>query len=206
MENNSIIESLIKSKEEVQAFIDEQKSKYAGTDICQFSAEDIRSFMGKEFMEATHLPQHDYMDIDDATLERAFTYYHDIWLERCKFDEEGVTYDRYAPFVSDRMDFIEKHPGCKIQWLSYLRENKMSKDEFYQNYGITLRRYSKTLRMQLYHSQGDVKPVSNFADVSMLDFMRYNNRISEIVREFINNQYTYNLYMGCGADEPAPMI
>ena len=59
MENNSIIESLIKSKEEVQAFIDEQKSKYAGTDICQFSAEDIRSFMGKEFMEATHLPQHD---------------------------------------------------------------------------------------------------------------------------------------------------
>ncbi|MBO5454512.1 MAG: hypothetical protein J6A69_11235 [Clostridia bacterium] len=218
--DNKRIKSLIKSDEEVQQFIAEQRAfrkRYLEDEIIiQFGADEpfginpLKKFFGEEFLKATELPQHKFMLEEEMPYwERAFTYYEPIWKELMRIEEKRKMDTQYGftsnDLVSDRIDFINRYPANQVRWLSYLHDHGLSKEKWAENFGKNVNRHFHNHLMQIYHLRDEFSPryTPEFdGTINVLDRERYRNTCRYEAMELMNELYIYNTYMGAASNDP----
>ena len=219
--NKEEMKSMLKSDEEVRQFIQEQKELRR---ICEetdyeniqwyeepFSYKVIEKWLGKEFMQATELPQHKFMLEEEMPVyERVYTYYPLLWNELIKIEEQRIMNALYQfrsyEFVTSRMDFINRYPANKVRWLSYLNDNDLTKEQWAINFGKNVHRQYKSYLMRIYHVRDDFTPNYTpdlYGTVNVLDRERYKNICHYEAMELINKMFIYNTNMAVASHEPA---
>lgn len=208
MINDEEVKKYIKSEEEVKRFIAEQyelekiPSPKPG-DEYPFYFLALKDFLGKDLIKATEQPQHKYMLEDDMYYERVYTYYPTLWREFCRYNENRIKMDSGDRMVSERIAFISQSPSYHVRWLSFLHDNHMTKQDFYNNFGRTVNRHYYTYLMQLYHTQDNVPEA--YGEVDILSKMQYQNRIKYMALELMRELYINSLDMSCAGEPPLPL-
>jgi hypothetical protein len=219
-ESEEKIRSLMKSDEEVDRFILEQK-KYLQECIAidyegiyeynePFSHVIIADWLGKDFMKATELKQHSFMlESEMPVRERVYSYYPKLWKELVKHDEEETIQYRNGfknnDLVLRRMDFINKYEPNKCRWLKFLYDQKMSKDQWAINFGKNATRQYTILMMQQYQTYSEFTPrhiPEPNGRINVIDRERYRNVCHATAMEWMNENYIYSRNMAKGGYEP----
>ena len=190
------VKALVKSDEETLAFIEEcRRIREQGDEMDMgFETERIKQFVGKDFIEAAFLPQHNFMLLDDAFHEQLYAYYHDIWREVIITEQKRRTFDLNDRFVRERMAFINSKDIYNVRWLSFLVDNGMEKEDFYDVFGKNMYAFSQRLLMQYYGSGYCKKEYKPYDSINYLERERYCNMVKNDIREFlVTNLYSTNM-------------
>lgn len=191
------IKSLIKSDEEVNAFLDEcyeyKKDPDYDEECGCFCEHDMGVFVGEEFLAATEQPQHFAIDPNNAILERIHWYYPKLFEAFVEDSGMGRPMDW---LTSRRQDFLKSSTRYRAQFLNMLYKINMSEEEFWKRYTKNLTSYWFNLRLDLYHTQRELPKYKDRA----FAMMHYGEWITNMLDEIIDNEYTYSLNLMAGAN------
>lgn len=211
LDENYISQTFLKSREEQQNFIDEQMAidpdSMGDVAYARFSTSALREFIGEEMWEATEQPQHECLDERDCALERIVTYYPAIYNAYVLNEEEDPGYFAVYRFADERVAFIESMPSGHIKWLTFLRDNNMTKHDFYVNFEINARRFYDRYMYRLYHTQREVpKRTPNYEEYFWDSYKKkdiYFLWQKHTAMEFVNESYVHSLDMSAGGKKPS---
>ncbi|MCR5479887.1 MAG: hypothetical protein K6F27_08545 [Ruminococcus sp.] len=194
--DNAKISSMIKSKDEVNAFIKEQIAKLPEDEKSNglmIDNADLQEFMGKEFLELTEQPQHCALPQNEALLERVCEYYPDIfWAMYVHTNGEMPVYNSD---VRRRKEYIYGHTRRKTQFLQALLIAEINEHEFWENYAYNMEHYKYKMYYKAAHAK---REVPDFPTCFVTRVDRYAVWLRKIVDEYVDADYTYNADLTLG--------
>lgn len=190
------IKQLVRPSNEVAEFLKKCEDKLNDPSFDKendqiYTLDEIKEFVGEEFLAATEQPQHMVLSEEERCLERLHYYYPKIF--DAYYNQLDGMYENHD-FSGSRKAFIRTRTKYEIQFKNMLFEMKVSEEDFWKRFDRNSERYWLSLYYPLLHTQREL-PSEKPIEMLRTHYMFW---INHMVEEFINDTYIYSLNMQAG--------